>query len=109
MKNLSNFLSSKRFSTVLMVAALLIIPVAAFAQTDINLNQATSTLRTFATQLMTAVQIIIGIVGTIMIAWVLYKRMKGDQQSNDALMGWLVALAIGILALQLIKVLFLKG
>lgn len=108
MKNLINPIRQKRLTTILTVFALLLfIPVAASAQ-DVSLQQATSTLQNFGREIVNAVQIIIGIVGAMMIAWVVYKRQKGDQQSNDALMGWLVALAVAVLALQLIKAMFLR-
>ena len=107
--NLISSKSGRRIGMILTAAVLLLfVPAVAFAQ-DVDLGQAQSTLQNFARQLMSIIQVIIGIVGVMMIAWVLYKRMKGDQQSNDALMGWLVALAIGILALQLIKVLFIRA
>lgn len=108
MKNLINPIRQKRLTTILMVFALLLfIPVAVSAQ-EVSLQQATSTLQNFGREIVNVVQIIIGIVGAMMIAWVVYKRQKGDQQSNDALMGWLVALAVAVLALQLIKAMFLR-
>lgn len=79
-----------------------------FAQKDAAgiIDSATKTMTGVGNSIITLVQVIIGVVGALMLAWNFYKRAKGDQQSNDALMGWGASLIFAALFLQVIKAAF---
>ena len=82
--------------------------VASAQDAEIFLNNATSTVKTAAKAAVDLVSAIIGLVGILMLAWNFYKRAKGDQQSNDALMGWGAALIVAVIFLQIIKATLLQ-
>ena len=87
------------------IAAGLLLNASLLYSQDVSnlVNQATTTVKSTGQQIVNLVSAIIGVVGALMLAWNFYKRAKGDQQSNDALMGWGSSLLFAALFLQIIK------
>lgn len=97
--------------TITSIAALVFVGVQQlFAAKTVDASGLLSTTETqitgIGTMLTNVVSALIGIIGIVMLAWNFYKRAKGDQQSNDALMGWGSALLFAALGLQIIKFAF---
>ena len=111
----------RRHARRIPVLALAAVSSAEYAMAQSNTGRAASgsdfqqlkniedSLKNAGGRVVSIVSIMIGLVGVIMLAWVFYKRSKGDQQSNDALMGWGVALIFAMIMLQIVRAIFFNG
>ena len=106
---MKNFrLSSRRLAAA--AAALAVSTGAAMAQSQdagSMLTQASSTLKTYASPLLSVVSIILGLVGIIMLVPTFIKYAKGEPTSADAFIKHGGGLVIAFALLQLIRLIFL--
>lgn len=70
------------------------------------LTTATEQVKSLGTQIINLATYVIGAVGVGMLVWAYFKRAKGDQGGNDALMGWGISLIVVIILLQVMKAIF---
>lgn len=71
------------------------------------LDQADSILRSNANRFVNVVSLIIGLIGIAMLGWQGAKYLKGDGNSNDALMKIAGGMLIIAILLQVIKAIFI--
>ena len=105
---MSNFNSSAR--RVAAALSALIVPLVASAQSQdagSMLTQASSTLKTYASPLLSVVSVILGLVGVIMLVPTFVKYAKGEPTSADAFLKHGGGLVIVFVLLQLIRLIFL--
>ena len=105
---MSNFNSSAR--RVAAALSALIVPLMASAQSQdagSMLTQASSTLKTYASPLLSVVSVILGLVGVIMLVPTFVKYAKGEPTSADAFLKHGGGLIIAFALLQLIRLIFL--
>lgn len=97
----------KHFKKICLVVLAMAMPLITYAQTAENLlNKGTSQVQSIGKTAVTFISYLMGLVGVIMLGWNFYKRAKGDQQSNDALVGWGSALIFAFIMLQIISAAF---
>lgn len=65
----------------------------------------TSTLKNNATKIIGLVKLIVLIVGAALLGWAFFKKAKGDQGGNDALMNWGITLVGSLVAFEIIEAL----
>lgn len=70
-------------------------------------DQADQILRTNATRIVNLISLVIGLLGVVMLAWQGAKYLKGDGNSNDALMKVAGGMLIIAILLQVIKAVFI--
>lgn len=96
---------------IMTAAAAAFVSIASLAQ-DVTLNSALEAtervLSQNATSIINVISLIIGIVGVAMLAWQGAKYLKGDGNSNDALMKVGSGLLIIAVLLEIIKAVFLR-
>lgn len=100
----------KSFKRILVAAAGVLSAHSAFAQyTSFNdmADKAQGVFQSALTPIINIASIVIAVVAVIMLIWNYIKRSKGDGQGNDALASWGFSLIFAVLALQLVKVVFL--
>ena len=97
----------KHFKKICLVVLAMAMPVIAFAQDAKGLlDTGRDQVKSLGKSAVSFISILMGLVGVIMLGWNFYKRAKGDQQSNDALVGWGSALIFAFIMLQIINAAF---
>lgn len=73
---------------------------------DGALQSVVSTFQSGLKTMFTILRMMMGISGAIMLVWNFYQRSKNDGQSNDKLLGWGIALLIGMGGLFAVQAIF---
>ena len=100
----------KKFKKIAASVAASMAAAPAFAQYKGFTEMASSAEGVFRDALIPIINIasiVIGVVAVIMLIWNYIKRSKGDGQGNDAMASWGFSLIFAILALQIVKIVFL--
>lgn len=100
----------KKLNKLFVAAAASLMAAPAFAQYKGFTEMASSAEGVFRDALIPIINIasiVIGVVAVIMLIWNYIKRSKADGQGNDALASWGFSLIFAILALQIVKIVFL--
>jgi len=73
------------------------------------LTQTTASLKGLADQVVTLIQVLMGLGGMVVLVMIIFKVVKGDNQAAEKLAWWIFGLTIGFVLLVVLKNVALKG